>query len=82
VRRGRPHYFFLLQNNWRHKQFIEVDQRYFTSAKATAYFICDPPSAFRAHVPVLQARFAEVPAAVDTCDGLASPDVGCYCCSR
>lgn len=78
-RGGRPYYYFLLQNSWRHKQFVEVDQRYLGSVRAMVHFVCEPQGEIGTHLPTLRGRLAESPPGVDACDGEAT--VGsCDCC--
>ena len=80
-RAGRPYYYFLLQNSWRHKQFIEVDQRYLSSVRAMVHFICGPQDTIRSDLPAISGdiSYVESSAGVDAPDGVAVTET-CDCC--
>jgi hypothetical protein len=54
--------FFLLQNWWKLKQFVEVDYEYLEKSGATVYFIKTPQTEIPKAFPQLAGRFFELEA--------------------
>ncbi len=51
--------FFLLQNWWPRKQFVEVDAAYLSACRALVYFVATPQPHMPAALPTLEGRWFE-----------------------
>jgi len=61
--------FYLLQNWWKHKQFVEVDEEYLENSGATIYFIKTPQTEIPTNFPKQFGKFFELEL-VDKPEGL------------
>eukprot|EP00039_Didymoeca_costata_P015588 m.268106 g.268106 ORF g.268106 m.268106 type:complete len:254 (-) comp16254_c0_seq2:156-917(-) len=51
--------YFLLQNWWKHKQFVEVDEEYLERSAATVFFVKTPQTAIPHKLPVNSGHYFE-----------------------
>ena len=63
--------WFLLQNWWAAKQFVEVDVEYMERASPTIFFVKTPQTAIPTKFPINFARFAENENFLDKCESYA-----------
>eukprot|EP00039_Didymoeca_costata_P025900 m.14497 g.14497 ORF g.14497 m.14497 type:complete len:110 (-) comp5110_c0_seq2:152-481(-) len=59
ARKSEGKHYFLLQNWWKTKQFVEVDEEYLEYSQATVYFIKTPQTAIPSKLPVNSGHFFE-----------------------
>ena len=51
--------WYLLQNWWKQKQFVQVDEEYLKASEATVYFVETPQQGIPSDFPTTYARYVE-----------------------